>query len=419
MMRAQFNSRRRRASSPNQTGGGVTSDPNDPNDPNDFDIDPTALGQALLIADAANPGELVDCLRDQLLHASAAVDLTLHLVDYRLMSLRPIQPHGDPGLRRPESVEDSALGEAFRWQRSTRQQAPVGLLHHVPVSVRGQRLGVLTGAFADAPSESDLRMLRSVARAAAHSLLEAGAGTDAYEIGRRHGSMSVSAELQWQLLPARAYRTSDFYVAGHLEPALRVAGDAFDFVVNDATLTVAVIDATATDAALSLIPTLAITALRNARRAGLSLAEQASLASDMVWQHRGGGEHVAALLLQFDARTGRATAVDAGSPRVLKTRGGRVDLLELEEQTPLGMFGDTTYTPQDLDLSPGDRIYVVTDGAFSDGRTLAQITDLLRVQQQTTTRTAPESIRVLVTELTNDGQDLDDDIAVVCVDWNQ
>jgi hypothetical protein len=382
-------------------------------------VDPAIFGRALLTASSVNPEDLLDELRSQFAGAHGAIDLALHLIDYRLKSLRPVETHGSPGLLRPESVVDSALGASFRLQRATAQQVPAGHLHHVPVSVRGQRLGVLTGTFPEPPSIADERALRSLALALAHTVLEAGAGTDAYEVDRRHGRMSVAAEMQWQLLPARAYQTSDFYIAGHLEPALRVAGDAFDFAVNARVLTLAVVDATGTSGSPSSLTTLVITALRNARRSGLGLDEQAALAGDVVWQYGGGREHAAALLLQLDGSSGRAVAVDAGSPALARVRAGLIEPQPLDAQTPLGMFEGTRYQEEPVDLRPGDRMYLLTDGAYTEGRDLTHIADLLSSEQHGAGQVPPESIRRLVATLTVDGQEPEDDITVVCVDWTE
>lgn len=378
-------------------------------------VDPLTFGRALLAANAVDPGELPERMREELIAQTSAIDLGLHLIDYRLKSLRPIGPFGTADLRRPAPVIGSPLGDSFRLQRVTGDQAPAGQLRHAPVSVRGQRLGVLTGTFPGPPADTDVRILRSVALAVAHSLLETSAGTDIYEIGRRHARMSVAAEMQWQLLPARAFQTRHFYVAGHLEPALRVAGDAFDFAVNDDVLTLAVIDATTSGGAPSLITTLAVTAIRHARRAELPLAEQASLASDIIWQHTRGDQHVAALFLEVNARTARASVVDAGSPALIRRRGQSTATLQLEPQTPLGMFDDARYDAQPVDLRPGDRAYALSDGAYTGNRSLSHLTDILA--SETGAHLPPESIRQLIDELTHDGQEPEDDITVVCLDW--
>lgn len=382
-----------------------------------MEIDVEVFGRALAAAGAADPGSLLDRLRAELRRLPGALDLTMYLIDYRLMSLRPIAVHPATRLERPQPVEGSARGAAFRTEQSTSERAPVGHLIHVPISVRGQRLGVLTGTFAEAPSAAAQAVLRALALAAAHALLEMSAGTDLYETSRRHGHLSVAAEMQWQLLPARAFRTRHFYVAGHLEPALRVAGDAYDFAINDDILTLAVIDSTGTFGAPSWLTTLVVTALRNARRSGLSLAEQASLANDVVWQHSRGEDHATAVLVRLDARARQATVVDAGSPAIVRARADEYATLELDAQTPLGMFEGTEYGEQTVDLAPGDRAYLLTDGALTHDRGLGEVIDLLATNHHGDQQSPPESIRRLVAMLTSGGEEPEDDITLVCVDW--
>lgn len=381
-------------------------------------VDAGVFGRALLAASAADPADLLDVLAAELRHRTGALDLAMHLIDYRLMSLRPIDLAGASRVARPQPVDGSPLGAAFRTQRVTREAVPVGQLCHVPISVRGQRLGVLTGTFTEPPATADREVLRPLALAAAHALLEMSAGTDLYETTRRHARLSVAAEMQWQLLPARAFETRDFSIAGHLEPALRVAGDAYDFAVNDRTLTAVVIDATSTGGAPSGLTTLVITALRNARRSGLSLAEQASLASELLWQHSAGQQHAAALLLHLDAADQAASIVDAGSPAVIRRRDGVFEPQSLEPQTPLGMFADTDYTEQPIDLRPGDRVYLLTDGALGPELNIAAVLGLLTAEQHGGHQAPPESIRRLVAALTHGGHEPDDDITLVCLDWH-
>ena len=90
--------------------------------------------------------------------------------------------------------------------------------------------------------------------------------------------------------------------------------------------------------------------MRNARRSGGGLVEQAELASDTVFYQHRGSRHVATLLLELDTATGRVRAVDAGSPHVLRLRGGHGRAgSTLEQQLPLGMFAETRYEVQEFD----------------------------------------------------------------------
>lgn len=392
------------------------------------DLDPVVLGQALLQAGATGPGSTVDALRALLRSTSLATDLTLYLVDYRLSALLPVAPRAGT-LLRPEPVDGPGIGAAYRRQQTEAQAAPAGVLLHIPVTVRGQRLGVLTVTFPSPPPPHEQRAARSVALAAAYLLLEAGTGSDVYELGRRHARLALSAEMQCQLLPARAFRTPRFYVAGHLEPALRVAGDAFDFAVDDDALTLAVVNATASRAAgatrgsgssssssssTALLSTLAVTALRNARRTGLPLDEQAALASDMVHQHARGQQHASVLLLQLDARTGTAQAVDAGSGALVRLRSGTTTRQELDRQPPLGMLDDARYHSEPVDLATGDRAFVLDDTDVED---LARAMDVLeQTRNERPQPSPPEAVRRLVAALLP-VERREDDTTVVCVDW--
>jgi hypothetical protein len=66
--------------------------------------------------------------------------------------------------------------------------------------------------------------------------------TDSYSLARRRQPMSLAAEMQWQLLPPLTFVTSRVVIAGLLEPAYEVAGDAFDYALNGDIAHLAVID---------------------------------------------------------------------------------------------------------------------------------------------------------------------------------
>ena len=80
--------------------------------------------------------------------------------------------------------------------------------------------------------------------------------------------------------------------------------------------------------AASMLTAVTVNAMRNARRSGGGLVEQAELASDTVFYQHRGRRYVATLLLEVDTRTGRVRAVDAGSPHLLRMRGSAVEPVE-------------------------------------------------------------------------------------------
>src|SRR5262249_39608543 len=145
--------------------------------------------------------------------------------------------------------------------------------------------------------------------------------------------------------PARGYQHSGVKLAGQLEPAYAVCGDHFDWSVNGDWLTVTALNGTGTGLDAALLTTLAVNAMRNARRsipAGQSspgdLADQAVLAADAICSQYGGTRHVATLLMSLNMVTGELRIIDAGSPRMLLVRNGQVRDMVLDPQLPLGMF---------------------------------------------------------------------------------
>src|SRR4051794_33355364 len=91
---------------------------------------------------AAAPHALVDVVRDALVAGYGASSVRLYLADYGLTVLRPVDDTADEGL----SLDNSAEGRAFGSQEPHEQQVRHGneVDHHVPVTVRGDRLGILT-----------------------------------------------------------------------------------------------------------------------------------------------------------------------------------------------------------------------------------------------------------------------------------
>jgi len=162
--------------------------------------------------------------------------------------------------------------------------------------------------------------------------------------------------------------------------------------------------------------------MRNARRSGANIVEQAELASDAVWSRHGGDVHVSTLLLEIDLAGGTVEAVDAGSPKAMIARGSEVLPVTLEQQLPLGMFGDGRYETQKFQLEESDRLLVVSDGvhaAAPGGRPPYGTSALLTALRRTRLQPPTEAVGTVVRGLReyHAGADPDDDAVIVCLDW--
>ncbi|MER7168962.1 PP2C family protein-serine/threonine phosphatase [Micromonospora sp. NPDC000207] len=293
----------------------------------------------------------------------------------------------------------------------------------VPVSVWGERLGVLLVEFPAVVPADRVAVVGEVAGELAVALRAADRETDRYQRARRRQRLSMAAEMQWDLLPGRSVQQEAFLLAGQLEPAYTVGGDHFDWAVEADRLTVTVLNGTGSGLPAAMVTAVTVNAMRNARRSGGGLVEQAELASDtLFYQHRG-DRHVATLLLEVDTVSGGVRAVDAGSPHVWRLRGGVVTRIALEQQLPLGMFAETRYDLQEFDLVAGDRLFVVSDGVYAAtpvGREEYGRRAMARAMRSTRLQPATEAVGTVMRELHAHHADADlrDDAVVVCLDWH-
>ncbi|MDO3702170.1 PP2C family protein-serine/threonine phosphatase [Micromonospora sp. C28SCA-DRY-2] len=352
---------------------------------------------------------LVDRVAAVLAESYGVTGTELFQVDYRLSALLPLHD-GDP-ITTPGHPA---------W-RCFDHQTPVVVdqVGYLPVSMRGERRGVLRITPVPVPPAA-LDGLAEVATALAHELAAVSAGTDVYRTARRSRRLTLAAEMQWEMLPGRSRSRPAFRLAGQLEPAYAVRGDSFDWADDGDRLWLSTINGSGEGVEAAMLTTLATHALRNARRAGLSLADQAALADQAVYDLHRGGQHLAALLMQLELRTGVLTVVDAGSPRLVLLRDGEVSEQPLEQQFPLGMFEATDYREQRLELRRGDRLFVVSDGVIdATGQNVRYGETALDRFLRRTGRMEPlDAVRSLIGDLRAFvAGDLVDDAVVVCLDW--
>ncbi len=369
----------------------------------------------------AGPDELVEVAEAYAQSTYQVARLEVLLADYRIYGLSPVlrPPNGGSG-----PLEEGSLpARCFGSQEAVVGPGDDGGWHvYVPLTVWGDRLGVMRADYPAGPQPSRLDGLSAIAEELALAMVAADRSTDRYRMARRRKRMTMAAEMQWDMLPGRSMRRPQFLVAGQLEPAYAVCGDHFDWAVTNNVLTVTVLNGSGSGIDATLLTAVAVNAMRNARRSGGDLVEQAELASDAVFQCHGGEHFAATLMMAVDLDTGVTTAIDAGSPHVIRMRGGEWQPVELERQLPLGMFGETRYQPQTLALEPGDRLLIVSDGvhaATPGGQAPYGDRALGNALRRTRLLPATEAVRTVMHSLQEYHQNNDflDDAVVVCLDW--
>ncbi len=293
-------------------------------------------------------------------------EVSILLQDYEQMLLVPL-----PGRRLTvsftEPVEDSPAGESFLRRRIVEVPQDGGVRMYLPLLDGSDQVGVMVVTM-DSVDDDDRRLLRRLSALVADMIVTKDAYTDQFFQARRRAPMSVAAEIQWSLLPPLSMTVPQVEVAGILEPAYSVAGDSFDYTLNDETLHVAMIDAMGHGLDAATMATVAIGAYRHARRAGIGLAEVYTFMDLAIAEQFGPDHFVTAQMMTLDIATGRLLWVNAGHPAPLLIRDRTVvDRLESPTTLPVG-FGGLQPRVTERVLRRGDRVLCFTDGLFEERR---------------------------------------------------
>ncbi|MFE5812943.1 PP2C family protein-serine/threonine phosphatase [Streptomyces sp. NPDC056479] len=292
-------------------------------------------------------------------------DVSILLQDYAQEVLVPLSGR-KLHVGQPEPMADSPAGQAFLSVDVVEvPQAHGGVRMYLPLLDGSDQVGVMALTL-DAVGDDDRRLLRRLASLVADVLVTKNAYTDLFFLARRREPMSVSAEIQWSLLPPLTMTMPQIEVAGILEPAYRVAGDSFDYALNGNILHMAVIDAMGHGLDAAVMATVAIGAYRHARRVFVSLAEKYAFMDDAISRQFGPDHFVTAQLMHINVATGELELVNAGHPAPLLIRAGRV-LRQLESATTLPVgFGGEEPRVREHTLQPGDRVLCYTDGIIEE-----------------------------------------------------
>jgi serine phosphatase RsbU (regulator of sigma subunit) len=206
--------------------------------------------------------------------------------------------------------------------------------------------------------------LQPLADQAGIALEIAGGYTDLVHAARRRKDILPAAEIQQDLLPPRLALVDGDALAGGVLPGYDVAGDFFDHAANADGLWLCVADAMGKGNEAAALSSLAVGAIRAARRGGATLEQAASLVNETVALTGPDVRFLTAVLAHWHPPTSTFGWIVAGHPPPLLAQAdGAVTELHGAATYPLGLSDEERdFTVNERRLLPGERVLLYSDG---------------------------------------------------------
>jgi hypothetical protein len=227
-----------------------------------------------------------------------------------------------------------------------------------PMWLRGRAVGIL---LALRGAESGLR---EVARLGAAALELANGYTDVIDAARRRKDMNPAAEIQQSLLPPRIVRMGSGDLASSVLPSYEVGGDWIDYVENRDGAWIAIADAAGQGPRAGGLGSVALAALRAARRNDATLEQATQTMHETVFDVGDPEFFVTAIVARWHPVYSVFSWVNCGHPPPLLLRDdNRIEELTTQPDLPLGVFERTrAFHRHQRRLPDGDRLILYTDG---------------------------------------------------------
>ncbi|MFZ2974569.1 MAG: CHASE2 domain-containing protein [Ferribacterium limneticum] len=248
------------------------------------------------------------------------------------------------------------------------------------------------------------------------------------DAARVAGELDAARRIQMGLLPDPATvfpAERRFSIAALLEPAAAVGGDYYDcFMLDDQRLCVAIGDVSGKGVPASLFMAISktLTGVLTRRQADLGLAVR-ELECEL---NRENGEYlfVTAFIAVLDLTSGDMEYVCAGHDAPILQRAGQLSRVDTSviAGPPLCAAGDYPYLAGLMQLLPGDRICLFTDGVteasnglemFGLGRLQSAIEDCAEAELRITATTLRDAVRRFEA-----GQPPADDLTLLLMQWH-
>ena len=220
-------------------------------------------------------------------------------------------------------------------------------------------------------------------------------------------------------------KRSDFSIYALMEPAKEVGGDFYDFyLLDENTLVFLIADVSGKGIPAALFMMTTKTMLKGFAEAGLEVNEVFARTNAKLCEGNDTGMFVTAWMGILDLKTGLLRYANAGhNPPLLRRQNGAYAYVKSRPNFVLAGIDQVKYRTNELQLQPGDEIYLYTDGVTEAQNKRQELFGELRLLSSLNEKkglSAEDLCRKVRADVDSfaDGAEQFDDITMVCVKLN-
>lgn len=218
---------------------------------------------------------------------------------------------------------------------------------------------------------------------------------------------------------------SDFDLFASMDAAKEVGGDFYDFyLLNRNTLVMLIADVSGKGIPAAMFMMTAKTMIKGLVESGKDIDTAFNIANKKLCENNEAGMFITAWIGKLNLSTGKLSFVNAGhNPPLICHSGGSFEYLRTKPNFILAGMNITKYKTQEIMLSPGDCLYLYTDGVTETSDKEKQLYGEQRLQKHLSSVAEKSPKEICASTKDNlltfaAGAPQSDDITMLCVRLN-
>ena len=230
--------------------------------------------------------------------------------------------------------------------------------------------------------------------------------------------LNIAHDIQMALLPQSFPEHSDIDLYATQTPARDVGGDLYDYFVHEGRFVFCIGDVSGKGVPAALLMAVMRSMFRSEAHRVDSAAEIVGTMNCNLGEEYKGGEFVTMFVGILDLTTGHLDYCNAGHEAPLVAG----QQLNIKRNLPVGALSDWAYEGQQIQLKPGDMLFLYTDGLSEAKNSTGALLGRKRVQRlasEHATDTAQQLVELMEAEVHRHAGDAEqnDDITMLAIKW--